>query len=153
MLNFRLATKEDVGILNDIRGKELTEFHLEHINNKSMEYIIAYDGKEPVSHIIIDYKCKNKWVHCPLLNNLEVKSDKRKKGYGRKIIEYAIKRVKDKGYKKASIEVETHEVWIKEFYEKMGFKKVSGPHTINYKIKDMGNKEFTEVVYHLVKNL
>ncbi len=156
MLKFKLAKKSDLKNLEIIREEDINSIHLERINKQEQgkaEYLIAFDGKKPVGHLFIDYKSKSTWVKSPILVDLYVKQSERKKGLGLKIINYSLEKVKAKGYKKVGLDVETHEHWIRKFYEKLGFKKISGPHKSTYTIKEENNKVYTEITYFLEKEL
>ena len=149
-LTFKKVEKEDLKFLDEIREKKLHKLHLERINNKQANYIIAFYKKEPVGHVFIDYKSKYKWHKYPAIEDLYVKKEKRKKGIAVEIMNYAEKLIKQKGFKEACLDVETHEHWIRKFYERLGYSKVSGPHNLKYK---SNNKEITEMVFHLKKHL
>jgi len=149
-LTFKQAKKGDLKFLDEIREKKLNKIHLYRINRKQAEYILAFYKKEPVGHVFIDYKSKYKWHSCPAIEDLYVKASKRKKGIAINIMKQAEKQIKQKGFKEACLDVETHEHWIKKFYERLGYSKVSGPHNLKYK---SNNKEVTEIVFHLKKQL
>ncbi|MBU1245864.1 MAG: GNAT family N-acetyltransferase [Nanoarchaeota archaeon] len=152
-LTFKKIEKEDLKFLNEIREKKLDEIHLGRIkkqNKDQANYIMAFFKKEPVSHVFIDYKSKYSWHKFPAIEDLYVKKSKRNKGIAQETMNYAEKQIKQKGFKEACLDVETHEHWIKKFYEKLGYSKVSGPHNLRYKL---GDKEITEIVFHLKKKL
>jgi len=156
MLEFRLAGKGDLENLDVIRDENLRSMHVKRLENQEKglgEYLIAFSNKKPVAHLYLRYESKRSWINEPVLEDLYVKENERKKGYAKELVEYALIRLKENNYKKAGIAVETHEDWIKNFYEKLGFKQKGRPHTTYYTIKEKGNKRFTEIVYYLVKTL
>jgi len=155
-MKIRLTKKSDLIYLDKIRDKKLHKLHLKRIKTqerKEAEYLIAFYNKKPIGHVFINYKSKRRWHKSPIIEDLFIKDEEREKGYAKKIMLYAENLVKEKGFKTIELDVETNEKWIRSFYESLGYKKISGPHKLNYVLEDEGDKEITETVYHLKKSL
>jgi GNAT superfamily N-acetyltransferase len=113
-------------------------------------YFLALLGKEPVGHIFLNYGKDNEWYEDVVLEDLYVRQDQRKKGFASEIMEYAERFVSQKGFSEMGLDVETHEHWIKKFYEGIGYVEVSGPHDLVYE----GEKgKVREKIVHLRKQL
>ena len=152
----RLATEKDLHLFEEIRGEKLTKLHLDRLKKQKMnkvEYFLAFIDKKPAGHMMLNYKAKRKWYTCPILEDLYVKESERNKGIATQIINFAEKHLKDKKYKELALDVETHEIWLKKFYEDLGFKKINGIHKLIWINKDKGNIRETSFVYHLRKKL
>lgn len=155
-LIFKQASKRELKDLDEIRAKKLHKLHLERIKRQTRgntEYIIAYIGKEPVGHVFVNYESKRKWHECPIIEDLYVKENVREKGIAKRIMKYAEGRIKQRKFGKVGLDVETHEHWIRKFYETLGYLRVSRPHNLSYILKDNKNKKVTEKVIHLRKQL
>jgi len=154
MINIRLATINDLNELNNIQFA--TTLHLSRLKKQKSEkanYIIAFDNNKPVGHLFIDYKSKYSWHKNPVIMDLYVAEDERKKGIATKLMNYAESLIKKRGFDIACLDVEINNLFVKRFYEKMGYKMISGPHNLIYIEHDNNNKKVTEVVVHLVKNI
>lgn len=57
--------------------------------------------------------------------NLSVLSTKRKKGLGNEMMQYALMSCKDNGMTFARLYVDAKNVWLREWYERLGFKELS----------------------------
>ncbi len=153
-VNLRLANKQDLGILEDIRNEQLPKLHLLRIKKqeeKKGEYFIAFRRRLPVGHVFINYK--NSLYEYPLLEDLFVKEKFRNQSIANKILIFVEDHIKRKGFKDVGLDVEISKTWLKELYEKRGYVKVSGPFTWTYIHKDKGNKKTTKELYHLKKQL
>ncbi len=155
-LRFRYARKKDLASLDLIRETKLHQLHIDRITNQKKgngEYILAFDKRSPVGHVFIDFKSPYEWHNCPIIVDLYVKDNERNKGFARKIMKYAEKRVKLKKYSLMGLDVETHEKWIRKFYEKIGYSFINGPHKLVYILKDKNNKKVVERVNHFQKRI
>jgi len=56
---------------------------------------------------------------------LSVLSTERRKGLGTKMIKYALMSCKDNGMNFARLYVDAKNIWLKEWYERLGFKELS----------------------------
>ena len=56
---------------------------------------------------------------------LSVLSTERRKGLGTKMIKHALMSCKDNGMTFARLQVDVKNVWLKEWYERLGFKELS----------------------------
>lgn len=56
---------------------------------------------------------------------LSVLSTERRKGLGTKMIKYALMSCKDNGMTFARLYVDAKNIWLKEWYERLGFKELS----------------------------
>lgn len=156
MISLRKANKSDLHNLDIIRNNKLRELHKSRLKKQAeqkAEYLIAFNGKKPIGHLFVNYKSKRDWHNCPILEDLYVKDEEREKGIGKTIMLLTEGHLKKLGFHKVGIDVETHEVWIRKFYKKLGYKLVSGPHKLIWINKDAKNKRETEIVYHLRKTL
>ena len=57
--------------------------------------------------------------------NLSVLSTERKKGLGGQMMQYAINACRDRNMTFASLRVDKKNIWLKEWYERLGFKELS----------------------------
>jgi GNAT superfamily N-acetyltransferase len=147
-LVFRKVKKSDLRFLEKIRDADLKELHLERIKNqnkKLVDYIIAFREEDPIGLILITYKNFHAWHKYPALEDLYIEKEERKKGFAKQIMIHAQNIIKKKGFKKACLDVETHEKWIRKFYESLGYKKISGVHDLKYEIN--GNQVIEKVNY------
>jgi GNAT superfamily N-acetyltransferase len=152
-LKFRIAKEDDLNHFDDIRGEKLHKLHLKRITLQKEgkgEYIIAFENNGPVGHIFVNYKNSNNKY--PVLEDLYVKEIERGKGIAKKILIYIEKRLKKQKYKEIGIDVETHELWIKKFYESLGYVLVGGPDKSTFRLEDK-NKDITEITFHLKKKV
>ena len=151
-LTFQKINKSNMNLLDVIRGEELHKLHLDRIEKQmegSVTYIIAFDKKEPVGHILITYEKSFSWHNYPAIEDLYVKENARHKGFAKQIMDHAESLVKQKGYNKICLDTETKEHWIRKFYESLGYKKISGVHELIYFIeqKDQRKKHIEYVNY------
>lgn len=57
--------------------------------------------------------------------DLSVLESERKKGIGQKMIQYALICCKDRGMTFARLHVDAKNIWLREWYERLGFKELS----------------------------
>ena len=57
--------------------------------------------------------------------NLSVLATERKKGFGNEMIQYAINVCRDHNMTFARLHVDAKNIWLKEWYERLGFKELS----------------------------
>jgi GNAT superfamily N-acetyltransferase len=155
MIKLRKASINDLDIFEDIREEKLPELHKGRIKNQDegkAEYLIAFEDDTPVGHVFILLKSDDSHHECPNLQDLFVKKSHRKKGIASQIINLAEARVKELDHTKIGIDIEEHETWVKEFYEKLGYTVASGPHKSSFVWKDTGETK-TEKYYCMKKNI
>ncbi len=145
----------DLKYLNEIRGKELPKLHAsrfaEQKENKAV-YLIAFKDEWSVGCVYVKFESSEKYHTCPMLQDLYVKSEFRGQGIAVQIIKQTEKYLKELGYNEIGIDVETSEEWIRQFYEKQGFKLKSGSHKQSWIEKDSG-KEIIMNIFHLEKRI
>ncbi len=138
-------------LFNIIRNERLPELHQSRLKQQEegvAEYLIVFRGNEPIGHVFVFYKEDT----LPLLQDLFVKKEERKKGIAKKILDLTGQRIKKKDFTKMAIEAEEDEEWIRNFYENTGFELHSSPHKASWVEKDSGKKISTNL-YYLVKVL
>jgi predicted GNAT family N-acyltransferase len=86
-------------------------------NDQESDQFIAYLNKEAVGTARIRYLSEG----LAKLERLAILKDYRKMGIGRKIVEYVIDYLKNKGVENITLDSQEH---AKHFYEKNGFKQV-----------------------------
>lgn len=57
--------------------------------------------------------------------DLSVIATERRKGLGQKMMKHALKRCKDHGVTFARLHVDAKNIWLREWYERLGFKELS----------------------------
>ncbi|MBT4258251.1 GNAT family N-acetyltransferase [archaeon] len=156
-LIFRETKSSDLGFLDEIRGEELHKLHLDRFENQKkgfVKYLIVFNGKNPIGHVLITFKNFYSWHKFPAIEDLYVKKEERKKKFAKQIMGYAEFLVKTKGHNKICLDVETHEFWIRSFYESLGYEKISGVHDLKYFVERNGiNEECVEKVNYFEKSL
>lgn len=154
-ITLRKAKVDDINFLNEIRGKESSKLNddrfIEQDKGKSL-YLLAFQEGKPVGHIYVRFSGSEKYHNCPILQDLYVSKKFRGRGIGTKIVQDTELYLKNLGYGKISLDVETNEEWVRKFYEKQGFKLKSGPHKIFWTEKDT-NEKINMQVFHLEKEL
>lgn len=68
---------------------------------------------------------KQSFPHTGYICDLSVVSLKRKQGLGNKMMKYAIYSCQDHRMNFARIHVDAKNIWLKEWYERLGFKELS----------------------------
>ena len=156
-LILREATFNDLEMLDEIREDDLRELHLDRLKNQEqghVTYIIAFDGQTPVGSVLITYKNSHGWHRFPAIEDLYVKDSEREKGVAKQLMVYAEDVVRKKHHPKICLDVETHEKWIRKFYESIGYRFVSGVHELRYTIrKEDSVEEHVEHVNYFEKDL
>lgn len=92
-----------------------------------VDYWIVLNEKEEVIGVTGMYKLKNDPEDVVWLGWYCVRSDRRGKGFGRKLLEWTIEKAKERGFKKIKLYTSTdpNESVAQVLYEKLGF-KISG---------------------------
>lgn len=62
---------------------------------------------------------------CGYICNLSVLETERKKGLGTKMMQYALTSCKDNNMNFARLHVDAKNIWLQEWYERLGFKELS----------------------------
>ena len=91
--------------------------------NKGIELFGYYENNTIIGCIAIEQSHDEKDIF--FIERLAVIPEKRHKGYGTQLIDYAIKRIKEKNGKKASIGIINDNKRLKKWYVRLGFKEVN----------------------------
>jgi len=155
MVRLRKVKKSDFKLLDKIRGDKSQKLHESRLNfqNKGeANYYISFENNKPIGHVFVHLSGNSKHHRCPVIQDLQVKKDQRKKGLGLKIILEVEKKLKNLGYKKFGLDVETNEKWLIKFYKKIGFKRIGNIYRDDWKNKETG-KIYRSKVYYLEKKI
>lgn len=155
LVELRLANLNNLDDLLQVRKEKLRKLHTKRVSLQKQKkgfYLLAFVEKELVGYVYISLTGTEKYHSSPVLQDLYVKIDLREQGIGSKIIRAAEEFLMEQGYTKVSLDVETKNKWIKNIYEKLGFKKVSGPHLQRWTEVDSG-KEVKVETWYLEKSL
>jgi ribosomal protein S18 acetylase RimI-like enzyme len=68
---------------------------------------------------------KKSFPHTGYICNLSVLSTERKKGIGNEMMRYALLSCRDNNLTFARLHVDAKNVWLREWYERLGFKELS----------------------------
>ncbi len=139
-----------------LHGKNLAE----QIKGNSV-WLIAWQDKLPVGHIQITFKnsevkkIRKQIKRCPHLSTLYVNSKFRRKGIAKKIMKYAEKLVKKKGYKRVGLSVEKDNKFLNNLYEKLGYKDWKKGIVLDswQELHNKKLKRISEKCNYLIKNL
>ncbi|MFD4929575.1 GNAT family N-acetyltransferase [Peribacillus butanolivorans] len=98
------------------------EFLKERITNEESVIFMAFDGDNPIGFVQLypsfsSVSMMRSWV----LNDLFVKGNARKKGFGEKLLKAAIAFAKETGAKGVSLETDKDNGNAQKLYEKIGF--------------------------------
>ncbi|AXN38007.1 GNAT family N-acetyltransferase [Peribacillus butanolivorans] len=98
------------------------EFLKERITNEESVIFMAFDGDNPIGFVQLypsfsSVSMMRSWV----LNDLFVKGNARKKGFGEKLLKAAIAFAKETGAKGVSLETDKDNSNAQKLYEKIGF--------------------------------
>ena len=83
--------------------------------------IVRCDGK---AVICVKYD-KKSFPHTGYICDLSVLSTERKKGLGWQMMQYALCDCRDRNMIYARLHVDAKNIWLKEWYERLGFKELS----------------------------
>ncbi len=131
-MNIKLLEIEDFNKCSNIwdmeKQKELADkFYNELLNGNRITYICK-DGDKFVAEISLvkemndtDYTIPNQRIY---VSHLVVKQEYRKRGIGRKLVEFITDKAKELGYSEAAIGVDTDNHPALRLYEKSGFNVV-----------------------------
>ena len=131
MIKIRKAKKEDLTLLNKHLSVKIPEFHESHLKEQETGksiWLIAWICKKPVGHIQLRFDgCKVKKVrdnlkNCSHIESLGVKEEYRRKGIATKLINFTENLSRKKGYKKIGLSVEKDNNFLKNLYERRGYK-------------------------------
>jgi GNAT superfamily N-acetyltransferase len=112
------ATQEDVAWI-EARMKEFDRQFLPEENIRNINYLVRNDQGEPIGGIVAQTRYRTVCI-----NTIWIRSDYRKRGIGRHLIELVEKRAKELGCIVSSLG--TFEKFnTKEMYEHLGYKVVS----------------------------
>jgi GNAT superfamily N-acetyltransferase len=154
-MKIRKATKKDMKNLDKIKGEKLPKLHNSRFalqkEGKAI-YFIAFEKDNPLGHVLIVLDGNEKYHTCPILQDLFITQSKRKEGKGRLLLEKIESKIKDIGYRKIGLDVETKEKWLKRFYKREGYKIIGKTHQQIWIQKDSGKKMATRV-WHMEKIL
>ncbi|MGW6298551.1 GNAT family N-acetyltransferase [Peribacillus butanolivorans] len=98
------------------------EFLKERLTNEESVIFMAFDGDNPIGFVQLypsfsSVSMMRSWV----LNDLFVKGNARKKGFGEKLLKAAISFAKETGAKGVSLETDKDNGNAQKLYEKIGF--------------------------------
>ncbi|MET3321674.1 UNVERIFIED_ORG: ribosomal protein S18 acetylase RimI-like enzyme [Peribacillus simplex] len=98
------------------------EFLKERLTNEESVIFMAFDGDNPIGFVQLypsfsSVSMMRSWV----LNDLFVKGNARKKGFGEKLLKAAIAFAKETGAKGVSLETDKDNGNAQKLYEKIGF--------------------------------
>ncbi|WMX54657.1 GNAT family N-acetyltransferase [Peribacillus sp. R9-11] len=98
------------------------EFLKERLTNEESVIFMAFDGDNPIGFVQLypsfsSVSMMRSWV----LNDLFVKGNARKKGFGEKLLKAAITFAKETGAKGVSLETDKDNGNAQKLYEKIGF--------------------------------
>ncbi|MBK5443102.1 MULTISPECIES: GNAT family N-acetyltransferase [unclassified Peribacillus] len=98
------------------------EFLKERLTNEESVIFMAFDGDNPIGFVQLypsfsSVSMMRSWV----LNDLFVKGNARKKGFGEKLLKAAIAFAKETGAKGVSLETDKDNSNAQKLYEKIGF--------------------------------
>ncbi|MFF2289430.1 GNAT family N-acetyltransferase [Peribacillus butanolivorans] len=98
------------------------EFLKERLTNQESVIFMAFDGDNPIGFVQLypsfsSVSMMRSWV----LNDLFVKGNARKKGFGEKLLKAAITFAKETGAKGVSLETDKDNGNAQKLYEKIGF--------------------------------
>ncbi|MGG0288011.1 GNAT family N-acetyltransferase [Peribacillus butanolivorans] len=98
------------------------EFLKERLTNEESVIFMAFDGDNPIGFVQLypsfsSVSMMRSWV----LNDLFVKGNARKKGFGEKLLKAAIAFAKETGAKGVSLETDNDNGNAQKLYEKIGF--------------------------------
>ncbi|MFD4816657.1 GNAT family N-acetyltransferase [Peribacillus butanolivorans] len=98
------------------------EFLKERLTNEESVIFMAFDGDNPIGFVQLypsfsSVSMMRSWV----LNDLFVKGNARKKGFGEKLLKSAIAFAKETGAKGVSLETDKDNGNAQKLYEKIGF--------------------------------
>ena len=154
-INLRKANIKDLKNIFEIRGEKLPKLQEERFSKQKKKeslYLISFIGGKPAGYVYIEFKGSEKHHTCPNLQDLYVKKALRGKEIAKQILQKTESFLKKLGYLKIGLDVETEEKWIKNFYEKQGFKIKGKPKKISWFEKDLG-KEINLDVFYLEKEI
>jgi len=153
-LFIKKASIKDIDSLNILQlAPKLHLERLEKQNKNNGYYLLALINKKEIGHLFIDFKSDYSWHKYPVIMDLHVREDERRKGFAQKMMEFAESVIKNRGFSKACLDVGIDNFSAKRLYEKLGYKTASGPHNLTWIEKDYNEKKVTEKVIHLCKNI
>ncbi len=81
-------------------------------------FFVATLNDEIIGSIMVGYDGRRGWINC-----LAVRSDYRKRGYGKDLVDFGIGRLKELGCPKVNLQVRKSNLGVIAFYKKLGFKE------------------------------
>ncbi|MBK5484505.1 GNAT family N-acetyltransferase [Peribacillus sp. TH16] len=98
------------------------EFLKERLTNEESVIFMAFDGDNPIGFVQLYPSFSSvSMMHSWVLNDLFVKGNARKKGFGEKLLKAAIAFAKETGAKGVSLETDKDNSNAQKLYEKIGF--------------------------------
>lgn len=129
IIEIKLCSEADLAMLNKAipaPGYHEKRFAMQQYGKGS--YLLAWQNGVPVGHLLIKWEGSGPQVNehladVPELNAIGVwPPQRRSQGIGRQLIDKAEAMVREKGFKRVALAVETDNSRAKELYEKLGYK-------------------------------
>ncbi len=134
----RPATKSDYSqltLINDKKTEDVFKQRLKEMEENKVVYLVADERGEVVGHVLLKYYGLPHIPEYPVIEDLAVRLDQRKKGIGSALIKKCEELAKEKGFGKIGIQVNPdRNCPVRIVYEKKSF-------------VDVGNKPYVDGTY------
>jgi ribosomal protein S18 acetylase RimI-like enzyme len=164
-VNIELCKDTDLDLLEqEVPSPGQSKFHIGRMkmqNEGIASYLVAWDDKKPVGHLLIKWNgfgpvMPESLKNIPELNSFEVAESSRGKGVGTSLIKAAENLAKQKGVKTIGLLVNPDNPRAKLLYERLGYHdSETGIYVDEWEaIDDSGNKFIdSEACLAMIKNL